>query len=133
MFQHTAARRRLLDTVDLAFLLQIVSTHSRAKAAAFGRARMPNYRWLVSTHSRAKAAANGNSELSIELNVSTHSRAKAAAFFIKILKFKLEVSTHSRAKAAAHKTHAPYLQRKCFNTQPREGGCSLCVFYPSHT
>ena len=34
MFQHTAARRRLLDTVGVPMLMLIVSTHSRPKAAA---------------------------------------------------------------------------------------------------
>ena len=34
MFQHTAARRRLLSSVDSFGSIQDVSTHSRAKAAA---------------------------------------------------------------------------------------------------
>ena len=57
MFQHTAAQRRLLDTVDLAFLLQIVSTHSRAEATA--SLSFVSYNCsVVSTHSRAEATAS---------------------------------------------------------------------------
>ena len=46
MFQHTAARRRLLDTVGVPMLMLIVSTHSRPKAAA--SLKTPLDKWLVS-------------------------------------------------------------------------------------
>ncbi len=56
MFQHTAARRRLHDKNGGMTVIYIVSTHSRAKAAAF--VLDPPYLCTkVSTHSRAKAAA----------------------------------------------------------------------------
>ena len=84
MFQHTAARRRLLPPIQ----------------SAFGRD-------AVSTHSRAKAAAEVKMHIQLDNDVSTHSRAEAAAFrkFDKIANF--EVSTHSRAEAAA-----PYLKKQ---------------------
>ena len=56
MFQHTAARRRLLDTVGVPMLMLIVSTHSRPKAAAL-ITNLPMRVVPVSTHSRPKAAA----------------------------------------------------------------------------
>ena len=34
VFQHTAAQRRLLDQIDPEFAEMVVSTHSRAEAAA---------------------------------------------------------------------------------------------------
>ena len=56
MFQHTAARRRLLVVMLLPVDISTVSTHSRAKAAAVHQPGLyiPDG---VSTHSRAKAAA----------------------------------------------------------------------------
>ena len=99
-----------------------VSTHSRAKAAAYfqacfrktsefqhtaARRRLPQHvvydKHLsgVSTHSRAKAAANFPIMVAYCYLVSTHSRAKAAAFGDDEVVFILGVSTHSRAKAAA--------------------------------
>ena len=56
-FQHTAARRRLVFTRLLLFLVWIVSTHSRPKAA--GTVINPALIITnVSTHSRPKAAGN---------------------------------------------------------------------------
>ena len=55
-FQHTAARRRLPFSILICLLSIIVSTHSRAEAAA--TMRQPGRLCLrVSTHSRAEAAA----------------------------------------------------------------------------
>ena len=54
-FQHTAARRRLVFTRLLLFLVWIVSTHSRPKAAG-AKNGMPFNPYKVSTHSRPKAA-----------------------------------------------------------------------------
>ena len=79
MFQHTAARRRLLSNAFKLDLAKLVSTHSRAEAAAY-----PSIVFIdslsVSTHSRAEAAAYG---VCVKMRafsvVSTHSRAEAAA------------------------------------------------------
>ena len=57
--------------------------------------------------------------------ISTQSRTEAAANGDVIVLGGLAVSTHSRAKAAAWKiTHVLKIVIR-FNTQPREGGCSL--------
>ena len=56
---------------------------------------------LVSTHSRAEAAARLAPALPPPLLVSTHSRAEAAAFNFCYRLSPLGVSTHSRAEAAA--------------------------------
>ena len=56
VFQHTAARRRLLDDSVGSGEKEFVSTHSRPKAAAHAQgSRQTTGR--VSTHSRPKAAA----------------------------------------------------------------------------
>ena len=122
----------------------IVSTHSRAKAAA-KEIGIVVQMVHVSTHSRAKAAAGErtlndeqrdsfntqpreggcrrNCALLKSHNVSTHSRAKAAAkTSIGFLRCNF-VSTHSRAKAAAVNKVIPEFLTWSFNTQPREGGC----------
>ena len=78
LFQHTAARRRLPVPGYAHLLMQRVSTHSRPKAAAFGRAGVKKQR-RVSTHSRPKAAAAARKHGRLRPHVSTHSRPKAAA------------------------------------------------------
>ncbi|MGN7048946.1 hypothetical protein, partial [Neisseria sp. P0001.S002] len=77
LFQHTAARRRLVFSgyqVDFAVL---VSTHSRPKAAGHVIAEL-----LIpeegSTHSRPKAAGQMNGGAGKLDKVATHSRPKAA-------------------------------------------------------
>ena len=81
-FQHTAARRRLLNPNHLFIGTRKVSTHSRPKAAA-DAVEMANIQLHVSTHSRPKAAAFGIPYLCRDAQVSTHSRPKAAAPYIK--------------------------------------------------
>ena len=55
MFQHTAARRRLVHDSIASVKITTVSTHSRPKAAGFKFA-LDGFGKLVSTHSRPKAA-----------------------------------------------------------------------------
>ena len=104
-FQHTAARRRLHLNEKIDFLLTIVSTHSRPKAAA-------------------------NIECKFELAIiefqHTAARRRLPAFTIVTLCF-LSVSTHSRPKAAASFYIWLESGRFCFNTQPPEGGCFLLL------
>ena len=125
MFQHTAARRRLhlfgrlsseggvvsthsraeaaaVAAVVFYCRLFSVSTHSRAEAAAPHLLGLPSTRITVSTHSRAEAAANGDVIVLGGLAVSTHSRAEAAAATKAATSKPIGVSTHSRAEAAAY-------------------------------
>ena len=125
-FQHTAARRRLLRAVYTYTFVFNVSTHSRAKAAAYrqdpfsrefvfqhtaARRRLQNLNFYirlideVSTHSRTEAAAISNSWLFLPFTiVSTHSRTEAAAKYRGTARGKFRVSTHSRTEAAAKAT-----------------------------
>ena len=97
LFQHTAARRRLACAAHYLHVALIVSTHSRPKAAAL-------HFWVAakSLLFQHTAARRRLSRL-----------IKTKRFFI--------VSTHSRPKAAGHLINNRAL-RKCFNTQPPEGG-----------
>ena len=100
LFQHTAARRRLMPSQESFVDDLVVSTHSRPKAAD----RYPHQpaHWVaVSTHSRPKAA-DGRENL-----------AAAVACV---------VSTHSRPKAADQFANFSFKRNDCFNTQPPEGG-----------
>ena len=99
MFQHTAARRRLVEERMEAELLDSVSTHSRPKAAGFNT-RQNHTDFLVSTHSRPKAAGQQRLLRSLAATVSTHSRPKAAGICKNPLRRYYDVSTHSRPKAA---------------------------------
>ena len=123
MFQHTAARRRLLKLAGEMSQARNVSTHSRPKAAAIiGYATLGGR--LVSTHSRPKAAAQVIKKYRNHYDVSTHSRPKAAAFGDCDQAKAYQVSTHSRPKAAALPLFFSPMLVGCFNTQPPEGGCS---------
>ena len=76
-FQHTAARRRLAQDREKQHIRDIVSTHSRPKAAGESNGE-ENGSGEVSTHSRPKAAGYHYSENADTYLVSTHSRPKAA-------------------------------------------------------
>ena len=112
MFQHTAARRRLLEDIAIGFSGGWVSTHSRAEAAASFSLLL----WFL-------------------IDVSTHSRAEAAALIEENAMNTVKVSTHSRAEAAALLILNRRICPICFNTQPRGGGCGApriaCTFRQS--
>ena len=57
-------------------------------------------------------------------NVSTHSRPKAAGSETLDFNPPEEVSTHSRPKAAGRRKSLRHISKRCFNTQPPEGGWS---------
>ena len=145
MFQHTAARRRLRLsgstslTVFQCFNTQpreggcaplghlvtwcIVSTHSRAKAAALSVVSQNYLKFSFNTQPREGGCYSKNALKLFQLlfqhtaarrrlrrtnplcrktdQVSTHSRAKAAALSVRSQSTARLVSTHSRAKAAA--------------------------------
>ena len=69
------------------------------------------------------AAARINDGNLIVITVSTRSRAEAAATKHLNLQWQEAVSTHSRAEAAAEMLSDFAKLDKCFNTQPRGGGC----------
>ena len=77
MFQHTAARRRLIDFATESLTYIHVSTHSRPKAAELSVLNLPPHDG-VSTHSRPKAAESADLKTVSGCLVSTHSRPKAA-------------------------------------------------------
>ena len=100
MFQHTAARRRLLDGWTL-------TTTSK---------------WFQ--HTAARRRLLFPSLINVYLSgVSTHSRPKAAAWLGEWLGSEVGVSTHSRPKAAASLYAFSVRIKFGFNTQPPEGGC----------
>ena len=100
-FQHTAARRRLLPQRQNLPRLEIVSTHSRAKAAATNKTASQDDEY-VSTHSRAKAAAHAYGGLSRFPYQFQHTAARRRLLGRTASKKPIcDVSTHSRAKAAA--------------------------------
>ena len=100
-FQHTAARRRLLDSRFNKRDGSGFNTQPPEGGCQYGA--NGNHELVVSTHSRPKAAARCGAAASFDAgrNVSTHSRPKAAARKIITLILGGVVSTHSRPKAAA--------------------------------
>ena len=99
LFQHTAARRRLgllLSLSSSTFGFQHTAARRRLVRTAL-RDLKPE---IVSTHSRPKAAGKHDIETLRRMEVSTHSRPKAAGCIIIDDPHKADVSTHSRPKAA---------------------------------
>ena len=76
----------------------------------------------VSTHSRPKAAGRGQCHDVAWRLVSTHSRPKAAGCFnSKLICFK--GFQHTAARRRLIHARQAFGIRRCFNTQPPEGGC----------
>ena len=111
------------DIVFVDYIGIMVSTHSRAKAAASPYQRASKS-LRVSTHSRAKAAADVGINIELLDIVSTHSRAEAAASWRGLCGDISAVSTHSHPKVAAALSLPHHLDLRRFNTQPPEGGCT---------
>ena len=101
LFQHTAARRRLVPCGCRGGAQDSVSTHSRPKAAGRRVFGLRDCR-TVSTHSRPKAAGKAASMVGVSGIVSTHSRPKAAGLLNVYYNPDIGVSTHSRPKAAGY-------------------------------
>ena len=142
MFQHTAARRRLVlffrrvawtagfntqppeggcNLLRSVHQFPKVSTHSRPKAAAPVHALR---RWATGfQHTAARRRLAAATKTFIEFGVSTHSRPKAADYDSIYKCMTQLVSTHSRPKAAGPSSGTCLYTRWCFNTQPPEGGC----------
>ena len=144
MFQLTAARRRLdkhnAEDVDS----DMVSTHSRPKAAGAGGRRCFLLRWVFQlTAARRRLGqtlADNSTRNTFQLTaarrrlvvpalyaknpeiVSTHSRPKAAGAQSVGGAMDKIVSTHSRPKAAGLCIRVQLQPRQRFNSQPPEGG-----------
>ena len=120
MFQHTAARRRL---VRIRARGRIMRRFNTQPPEGGWRCNSHLHRFgIVSTHSRPKAAGPRHQSSRNASQVSTHSRPKAAGRNRLSGVYVENVSTHSRPKAAGHRRAAVSLLTNCFNTQPPEGG-----------
>ena len=126
MFQHTAARRRLVKQTAKADKAIQVSTHSRPKAAGLGDRSSPWVRFGFNTQ-----PPEGGWVLPFEswpkVIVSTHSRPKAAGLVISLSGVPWLVSTHSRPKAAGIPNTSSWVIHLSFNTQPPEGGWPMLL------
>ena len=121
-FQHTAARRRLLALLCSLVVLTLVSTRSRAKAAALNDKIIRGCS-TVSTHSRAKAAAVG-------IMMSKHgARFQHTAAWRRLHLISNRCTVYCWFQHTAAWRWLPCIillneyERICFNTQPRGGGC----------
>ena len=141
LFQHTAARRRLINFLTVMRIVQ-VSTHSRPKAAAPIHVSQETCRQFQHTAARRRLDRDAFRALKAVQFQHTAARRRLTRGRWSHHRFKL-VSTHSRPKAAeaAMKTEDEFwefqhtaarrrLRRRArrraggnrFNTQPPEGG-----------
>ena len=101
LFQHTAARRRL--GLCPARCRRRCGFNTQPPEGGWVDANVLLHRLnIVSTHSRPKAAGSFDQLVLEKLLVSTHSRPKAAGIPVAHLVGIDMVSTHSRPKAAGH-------------------------------
>ena len=124
MFQHTAARRRLVEIGGCIANLRFQHTAARRRLACFPP---PCQRFEEFQHTAARRRLDSGAQSCALLNiVSTHSRPKAAGGLNgRPFRF-FGVSTHSRPKAAGFPFSTTCLPLTGFNTQPPEGGWFLC-------
>ena len=120
MFQHTAARRRLVEIGGCIANLRFQHTAARRRLACFPP---PCQRFEEFQHTAARLDSGAQSCALLNI-VSTHSRPKAAGGLNgRPFRF-FGVSTHSRPKAAGFPFSTTCLPLTGFNTQPPEGGWS---------
>ena len=121
LFQHTAARRRLVIYRHSAPIGLKVSTHSRPKAAGLYYNRFI-LACQVSTHSRPKAAGTCRRGTTTRSHVSTHSRPKAAGRRAEAIREAVKFQhTAARRRLVTGDTLVAVADGS-FNTQPPEGG-----------
>ena len=122
MFQHTAARRRLVPIIITINFLYIGFNTQPPEGGWITRFRLlaalpsfntqpPEGGWGVDTVKSQEA-----------IKVSTHSRPKAAGCLVFVGAVHAFVSTHSRPKAAGCLPRPIKRAKTRFNTQPPEGG-----------
>ncbi len=122
LFQHTAARRRLVIQCSQTFLTEIVSTHSRPKAA--GSVRCPPMRIQNRfQHTAARRRLGEKITCPVFKRRFQHTAARRRlGSFKRFGRWYFTVSTHSRPKAAGKRMMRGLQMSVSFNTQPPEGG-----------
>ena len=121
-FQHTAARRRLLFLVMLFGRKKSFNTQPPEGGCTVHTGRAGNRK--VSTHSRPKAAGQRLGILQSQHERFNTQPPEGGCNDFTFCRCRYCVSTHSRPKAAAKNT-ARRNTRRSFNTQPPEGGCRV--------
>ena len=143
-FQHTAARRRLRLGAGGGGACVTVSTHSRPKAAARrvchdgggavfqhtaarrrlqGPGGMGKSTLVVSTHSRPKAAAGHHNRLRRQWLLFQHTAARRRLPPVACAWPFSRWFQHTAARRRLPRRVLHAIARRCFNTQPPEGGC----------
>ena len=124
VFQHTAARRRLAICPPYKNSYDVVSTHSRPKAAG----SPAQYRWCDRRGFNTQPPEGGwapvaSSFISTRMFQHTAARRRLGVYDA-VITGDYRVSTHSRPKAAGIDICIQRLVNTRFNTQPPEGGWS---------
>ena len=122
-FQHTAARRRLVQNRLQRNSMACFNT--QPPEGGWFKIACNVTVWLVSTHSRPKAAGDSIGMNATEKRVSTHSRPKAAGPAIHgLVRILLGFNTQPPEGGWPRPCDTPPA-RLSFNTQPPEGGWAV--------
>ena len=124
MFQHTAARRRLLSQIAQTNHISKFQ-HTAARRRLHRTCSEDPMMAFVSTHSRPKAAASVRKVLQCLIFCFNTQPPEGGCPTVAQVCHRFAVSTHSRPKAAAQPICHGKRQTQSFNTQPPEGGCPL--------
>ena len=122
MFQHTAARRRLVERAKWRQLNSLFQHTAARRRLVYRDENAINQIKRFNTQPPEGGWRQSRRLLQARFSVSTHSRPKAAGSKFKNGAPVFNVSTHSRPKAAGNLEYLFVLQKQRFNTQPPEGG-----------
>ena len=125
LFQHTAARRRLL-IVAMFFYCLIFGFNTQPRGGGCNTAAGSIWGKLLFQHTAARRRLhNVDKSKILTIDVSTHSRAEAAAP-ISVRPLPNFMFQHTAARRRLPVVLMAQIRKfACFNTQPRGGGCSL--------
>ena len=122
LFQHTAARRRLRQRQFLPWTNQCFNTQPRGGGCLYGNHTQPIQ--ALFQHTAARRRLHITKPIFPPCYAFQHTAARRRLPLYATQKAPEGlVSTHSRAEAAAKLHITCFLCIRCFNTQPRGGGC----------
>ena len=125
MFQHTAARRRLLFKKSIASSLHILFQHTAARRRLHNNAKFSGLNSCFNTQPPEGGCATYKSSSHADHSVSTHSRPKAAACGSQQRLGVWSGFNTQPPEGGCHRDFPSSDCGSCFNTQPPEGGCAI--------
>ena len=122
MFQHTAARRRLLNSIFFG-LFSMMFQHTAARRRLLNSIFFGLFSMMFQHTAARRRLHFGLYRDLLPLEFQHTAARRRLRDYSQYVKLDGKVSTHSRPKAAATCSPTTGIWASCFNTQPPEGGC----------